>query len=54
MTEEETVTVPRWALQYVLDNALFWDEGEPSGGFRSRKMERAKNALDEAMEKAAK
>jgi hypothetical protein len=55
MTKEETVTVPRWALEYVLDNAGFFDGRTVGGGdWASPEMTRAKDALDAALEKAAK
>lgn len=46
---EEDVTVPRWALQFVMDHADFWDEGPRGEGWRSAAMEQATNALEEAL-----
>jgi hypothetical protein len=55
MTKEETVKVPRWALQYVLDNAGFNDEKNPWGkDSTSPEMKRAKDALDAALATATK
>ena len=50
MTDEPAVTVPRWALQFVMDNACFWDKGPPGEGWRSDEMSRATDELEKALE----
>ncbi len=50
MTDEPTVTVPRWALQFVMDNACFWDKGPTGEGWRSEEMRRATDELEKALE----
>ncbi len=45
----DLVTVPRWALTYVLEHAAFDDEGPYEEGWRSEKMKRAVDALEESL-----
>lgn len=44
------VTVPLWALKFILENANFRDEGLGGGGWESDEMCRARIALEQAME----
>ena len=48
--DQKTVTVPRWALQFVMDYACFQDRGPDGEGWRSDEMERATDALERALE----
>lgn len=43
------VTVPRWALEFVMDRADFVDEGPRDEGWRSYEMKRATDALEAAL-----
>jgi hypothetical protein len=53
MDDTETVTVPRWALEFVLDKADFCDAGPPGEGWYSGCMREAKAALEAALEVSA-
>ncbi len=46
--DAETVTVPRWALAYILDHADFDDRGPYQEGWRSTKMQQAVDALEKS------
>ena len=48
---DDSVSVPRWALEFVLENANFQDEGPPGEGWRSDEMEKAVSALTERLQK---
>lgn len=43
------VTVPLWALKFILENANFRDEGLGGGGWESDEMGRSRIALEQAM-----
>ena len=45
----ETVIVPRWALEFVLENASFQDCGPFGQGWPSQEMEKATKALETAL-----
>lgn len=49
-TTDDKVEVPRWALAFILENALFEDEGPAGEGWPSVKMAGAVKALEEAMQ----
>jgi len=49
MDETKTVTVPRWALEFIMQNASFWDEGPAGEGWSSPEMARATEALEVAL-----
>lgn len=49
MDESETVTVPCWALAFVMDNADFLDDGPLGEGWKSPEMKRAMEALEGAL-----
>ena len=45
-----TVAVPRWAIEFLLENgAPFWDAGPVGEGWPSPGMERAIRALEDAL-----
>ncbi|WP_146090445.1 hypothetical protein [Rhodopseudomonas palustris] len=48
----ETVSVPRWALQFIMENANFQDEGPVGDGWPSQQMSAATAALDDALKAA--
>jgi len=48
----ETVIVPRWALEFVLENASFQDQGPFGQGWPSQEMEKAIKALEALIEQA--
>lgn len=45
----ETVTLPRWAIEYILDNATLWDEGPAAAGWKSNWMSIAHNVIERAL-----
>ena len=45
---EDKIEVPRWALEFIMENASFIDEGPGAEGWCSDKMERAVKAIDAA------
>jgi hypothetical protein len=45
----ETVTVPRWALEFILRGGYFWDDGPSGEGWPSPEMDRALEALNSAL-----
>lgn len=46
---DESVSVPRWALEFVLENANFQDEGPWPEGWPSPQMEKAIKALADVL-----
>lgn len=52
MDKAEMITVPRWALDFVMENADFWDEGPQGEGWRSQEMVEATEALEKAIRDA--
>lgn len=51
---DEMLEVPRWALEFILENANFQDAGGWPEGWPSDKMEKAKAALEAALSKKIK
>jgi hypothetical protein len=49
MDKTEMVSVPRWALEFVMERADFWDSGPPGEGWPSDKMVEATEALEAAL-----
>ena len=46
---DDSVSVPRWALEFVLENANFQDEGPTGEGWCSDEMEKAVSALNDSL-----
>ena len=46
---DESVSVPRWALEFVLENANFQDAGPCPEGWSSPQMEKAIKALEDVV-----
>lgn len=49
MSDTATVTVPRWAVEFILERGNFQDEGPWGEGWPSAKMQKSLDALDEAL-----
>lgn len=47
---DETVEVPRWALEFILEHGCFQDEGPYPEGWASDEMRIALSALTVALE----
>jgi len=45
----DTITVPRWAAEFIMENASFQDEGPFGEGWRSAAMKRATDAIEQAL-----
>lgn len=48
--ETRTVTVPLWAIKFIIDHADLCDDGPYGEGWRSEKMALAQEAVEAAME----
>lgn len=48
----ETIVVPLWAVEFILDNASLADEADAGVGWLSPKMQQARNELEAAAAKA--
>lgn len=46
----ETVEVPKWALEFILDNGCFQDKGPMPEGWASDEMRKALDQLNKAIE----
>lgn len=46
---DDMISVPRWALEFILQHADFADEGPYGEGWRSEEMRRAQEALENAV-----
>jgi hypothetical protein len=49
----DMITVPRWALEFILQHADFADEGPYGEGWCSEEMSRAQEALERALKISA-
>jgi hypothetical protein len=48
--KSETVTVPKWALEYILEEADFANCGPTGAGWRGTAMKEAVRVIEKAME----
>jgi len=46
---EETVAVPRWAIEFILENCSLCDMGVRDEGWSSAKMKQAQETIEQAL-----
>lgn len=49
LSDTATVTVPRWALEYLMEHGRFEDEGPVDYPFMSKEMREAHEAVSDAL-----
>jgi hypothetical protein len=47
---DDVVSVPRWALEFIMENASLCDEGVSQEGWPSAKMRKAREAVEAALQ----
>jgi hypothetical protein len=53
MMADDMISVPRWALEFILERADFADRGPAGQGWSSEEMKRAQEALEKAFKISA-